>query len=333
MNRQQSMIRYAAVVGVVVLAGFAHAAKREVSGTESFPATEGKKVLVDVADLNVTVRTADVREIEVTTDIRISGVGEEKAESWVTDHTPQMEDSPTELRLRAERAQHGFLGLGLLTARAKLSMVIPMDAVPDITTTGGEIELRGDFAHSRPLRLRTATGDMELTGAAPEIRIHTSDGDSRIDVVRPLDRLFVRTASGGISLVGGARSAEVDTASGTVWLDNLSGSVRVQNSTGKVTLRWDRLDADATVQVETSSGKVRLIVPDGTAASGTLRTTSGRIRCDLPGTVNEAGDTVELAGGGPTLDVVSVTGEILVTTAESWEDTRAREERNRPLLE
>jgi DUF4097 and DUF4098 domain-containing protein YvlB len=173
---------------------------------------------------------------------------------------------------------------------------------------------------------------MELTGAAPEVEVHTADGDSRIDVVRPLDRLFVRTASGSVSLVGGARSARVDTASGTVWLDNLSGSVRIENSTGKVTLRWDRLDADATVTVATASGKVRLIVPDGTSASGTLKTTSGRIRCDLPGTVNEAGDTVELAGDGPLLDVVSETGEILVTTANSWQDTR-REERKRPLLE
>ncbi len=335
MNHTAAVIQRMIVVGLLAgvgLAAPAGAAKREVSTTERYPSREGKKVVVDVADLNVSIRTADVHEIEVETDIRISGVGEDKADAWVADHTPHVEDGTDILELRVERSQHGFLGLGLLTARARMSMIIPMDAVPDVTTTSGDIELRGDFAHSRPLRLRTATGDMELTGAAPEVEIHTADGDSRIDVVRPLGRLFARTASGSISLVGGAQTARVDTASGTVWLDNLSGSVQVANSTGKVTLRWDRLDADATVSVTSASGKVRLIVPDGTSASGTLKTTSGRIRCDLPGTVNEAGDTVELAGDGPRLEVVSETGEILVTTTESWEDAN-REQRNRPLLE
>ncbi len=301
------------LLAVLVMAGgTATAAQRESTTTRRFPATSGKTVVVDAADMDVTLRAADVTEVEVTTELKISAVTDAQAERWVTEHTPELADTPERLTVTVRPVAVGFIGLGMLTARARLSVVVPLSVIPDITTTSGSIRVRGDFAKASPLRLRTATGDMELEGAAAAVDVRTASGDARIEVVRPLENLFARTSSGDVTLIGGARSVHADTASGDVWLNNLSGKAEVETSSGKITLRWDRLDPDTDVTVRSSSGRIRMMLPPTVSPQGVLRTTAGAIRCDLPGAVNEAGDTVTLSGTGPTLEVETASGEMSV---------------------
>ena len=314
------LARKATLVALVLITvtATAPAAQKELTQTDRFPASAGKTVLVDAATLNVRLRAADVRDIEVTTELRIGGVSEERAANWIAERTPHFTDSTSKLDVSALPRRHGFLWFGLLTARARLGLVVPPSVIPDITTTGGDIAVRGDFAGATPFRLRTATGQMEFVGAAGSIDVRSTAGDARIDLIRPLDHLFARTSSGDVTLTGGAREVKVDTASGHVRLSNLSGSVDVVTSTGKIILRWDRLDPDATVKVRSSSGRVHLVLPADVSPRGTLTTTGGTILSDLPGTVNEAGDTVTLQGDGPVLQVETASGEITVGTSDDW---------------
>lgn len=309
-----------ATCAILLAAIQASAAERTLDRTERFPATPGTRVVVDAESLDVFVRAADVREVEVATELRISGVSESTADAWITRHTPELAGTPGKVAVSAHPGQGGFLGFGSLTARARIGIIAPAHTVPDVTTTGGAISVRGDFPGADPLMLRSATGDMELDGAATAIDIRTAGGDARIRVVRPLERLFARTSSGNVALSGGARQVHVDTASGDVWLDNLSGPAEIETSTGRITLRWDRLDRDATVTVRTSSGRVHVVLPEGVDVGGSVRTTVGTIRSDLPGTVNEAGNAVELSGVGPKLDIVSESGEIVLSRAVGWTD-------------
>jgi DUF4097 and DUF4098 domain-containing protein YvlB len=245
-------------------------------------------------------------------------VSEERASNWILEHTPSFNDGGSNLEVIARPGRQGFLWFGLLTARARLRLVVPPTVIPDITTTSGEVAVRGDFAKATPLRLRTATGQMEFVGATDSLDVRSASGDARIDVVRPLDSLFARTSSGDITLTGGAREVTVDTASGDVRLSNLSGPAEVTTSTGKIILRWDRLDPDMTVKVQSASGRIHLVLPEHVRPRGTLTTTGGTIRSDLPGTVNEAGDTVTLHGDGPTLRVETASGEITVGSSDDW---------------
>ena len=302
---------------LAVVATGTDAAQKELNQTQRFPASPGKRVVVDTATLAVHIRSADVRDVEVTTELRISGVSEERASSWVTRHTPVLEDSPQELSIIARPGSDGFMWLGHLTARARLRLVLPPFVIPDLTTSSGDLSLRGDFPAAKVF-LRTASGQVEMVGAAAEAEVHSASGDADFDLVRPLERLFARTASGDVTLRGGARQVHVDTSSGAVRLENLSGSVEVETSNGKVILQWDRLDAGDSVRVKTSSGRVNLVLPEGTTAHGYLRTTDGTIRSDLPGVVNEAGDTVELDGDGPSLEVESASGPIVVGYGAGW---------------
>ncbi len=317
-------MRRAALLAVMVLclAAPARGAERQVHETRRYDVGAGATVLLDVADMQVDLRAADIPDVAVTTELRISGVSEERAARWVEGHTPLVDAVGEGLSIRVPSGRYGFLGLGMLTAKAHLGVVMTPKAVPDITTTSGDIRVRGDFPKADPLRFRSATGDIEFEGAAPSVDVRTSSGDARLKVVRPLERLFVRSASGDVTLSGGARNVHVDTASGNVWLANLSGSAEIQTSTGKVTVRWDRLDPAATVVVSNHSGRIRLVLPDGVRPKGTASTTSGRIRCALSGTVSQDGTTVTLEGDGPKFQVTTVSGEIVIDTGTAgWEVT------------
>jgi DUF4097 and DUF4098 domain-containing protein YvlB len=289
---------------------YTDAAQRELLKTERFPTTAGKLVVIDAADLDVTVRAADVHELIVTTDLQISGVGEKRAESWINNHTPTFNDSEEKLLVTVQPGKDGFMGLGLLTARARMRVVLPTNVIPDLTTTSGRIKLHGDFPDADPLRLRTATGDMELTGAAGSIDIRTTSGDSTVDVMRPLTSFFARTSAGHVTLTGGALSAHAETASGDIRLSNLSGSVHASSSTGRVSLSWDRLGPSSTIKALTAQSRIMLVIPAGSEPRGTLRTVTGTIRSDFPGHISEQGDSVFLEGGGAVIEAETASGQL-----------------------
>jgi len=306
----------AGVIGLGVSTG--HAAQREHSATETFAAPEGARVVIDAATVDVQIRTADVSRVEVATELKISGVGEERAESWIASHTPKTEVVGSRITVTVNPGRSGFLGLGTLTARSRLGFLLPSHVVPDVTTTGGAIAIRGDLPQARPLFMRTATGDMELVGAAAAVDIRSASGDARLELIRPLERFFARTSSGNVTLTGGAREVHTDTASGSVWMDNLSGNTEVVTSTGRITLAWDRLEDHHRVVVRSDSGRIRLTLPDSTTPRGSLRSIGGTIRSDFPGIVNDAGDTVTLSGDGPELLVESASGDIVLAAGTWW---------------
>jgi hypothetical protein len=304
---------------MVVSPGPAAAAQKDVATTDTFPSAESKKLVVDAADLDVRLRNADVDVIEVELLLHIGGTSDEKAQHWTENHTPEITDSEDLLQIVVEPGKSGFLWFGSLTARARLSLLAPNEVIPDITTTNGGIQIRGDFPNAHPLHLRTSTGNVEMDGAAASVDFHSAAGDAQIKVVRPLDSLIARTSSGDVGLVGGARMVRVDTASGRISLQNLSGDAEVSTSTAKIILSWDRLEPDATVRVRSSSGSVQLIVPAGVSPQGTITTTTGSVRSELPGEVIEGGTTLRLSGDGPTFDVETASSEILLTIGEAWQ--------------
>jgi hypothetical protein len=309
----------AAVAGLIALgAATGHAAQRELSATDSFAAPDGTRVVIDAATVDVQVRTADVDRVEVATELKISGVGEERATSWIASHTPTTQVDQGRITVTVAPGKSGFLGLGTLTARSRLGFLVPGHVVPDITTTSGSVSVRGDLPQARPLYMRSATGDMELSGAAAAVDVRSASGDTRLELIRPLERLFARTSSGAVTLTGGAREVHVDTASGSIFMDNLSGDAEVVTATGRITLAWDRLEPRHRVVVRSDSSRIRLTLPETCSPRGSLRSIGGTIRSDFPGVVNEAGDTVTLSGDGPELMVESASGDIVLATGTWW---------------
>ena len=306
------------MLGVVLPAS---SAQREHSGVETFAAPIDTALVVDSATVDIRLRTGDVDEAHVATELRISGVGEQRAEQFIDAHMPTTEVTDGRITVTVDPGRLGFLGLGILTARSRLDLLVPTHIVPDLTTTSGSITIRGDLPNARPLYLRTATGDVELLGAAASVDVRSASGDARLDLVRPLERLFARTSSGSISVSGGARSVRVDTASGSVWMDNLSGDAEVATATGRITLTWDRLDPGHRVVVHSDSGRIRVTIPEHSSPHGRLTTIAGQIRSDFAGLVNDAGDTITLTGDGPEVLIDSASGDVTLEAGTWWDES------------
>ncbi len=317
MISKSRVTRYA-TIAVLCVSMTVWAAQRDLNKTEVFPSEAGKVLMTDVANLDLRVQNSDVDRIEADVELHIGGTGEEKAKRWIENHTPEFSDSEDSLKVTVEPAKSGFLGFGRLSAKARLAFRVPGEINPDLTTSTGNIQVRGDFPNAQPLRLRSLAGDITLIGATRSLHINGGEGEIQIEVFRPLDEFFARSSSGSINLTGGAREARAGTGSGAIRLENISGNVEASTSNGRVTVIWDRIGEDAQVRIRSASGRVILQLPGNTRPQGRLSTTTGNVRSEFPGTVTADGGTLQLSGDGPTFDVETASGEIQLTIREVW---------------
>jgi hypothetical protein len=295
------------------------AAQRTLEESRTFPAGDGKRLIVQAFDLDISVQLADVDHIEAEISLHIANTSRDAAERWIENHTPHFDDSEEVLLVSVEPEKStGFLGFGRLSASARLTLRVPGTIVPDLTTSNGAIRIRGDFPNAEPLRLRSLSGDITMFGAAGSVHVHGGDGDVDISVIRPLGEFFARTSAGDIRIVGGAQRARVDTGSGKIWLQSMSGGVEASTSNGRITLGWDRLDPQSHVRVRSASGRIQLEVPAAARPQGRLTTTTGNIRSEFAGRVTADGSTLELEGDGATFDVETASGAIQLVVAEGW---------------
>lgn len=295
------------LVGVVTAAG---AAEKREEISQTFPAPAGKVVLVDAGPLDLVVRVAEIAEIRVKVELVAGAFSGSAATAWVEAHRPVLQDSEGELRLTAPDPGGVDLFKGVVISRARVELVMPPTVRADLSTTSGNLRAEGEFGASSPLRLRAASGDIELLGWAPEVEARTTSGAILLRAVRAVDRLLARSSSGDVMLTGGARALRADTASGQVRAEGLIGPVAVVTSTGTVTVRFDGLGKSDEVSISSTSGRVRVILPPGTQPSGELATSSGEIRSEHPGEADAKGTKVRLSGDGPKLSITTTSGKI-----------------------
>lgn len=308
------------VFSILLVLAFApvEGAVREFFGSDSFSVDDGGTVIVNVWDVDLFARAADTPLLHCTTDLRIAGTGADKADQWIAARVPKFTESEGVLNLNLNPGEEGFLGIGALTRRRRLGLLIPHSLVPDLTTSSGAINLEGSFLNGDPLRLRTGSGSVNFDGAAGSLEIRTTSGATTVRVVSPLRNFWVRTSSGPVTLSGGARSVEIETASGNVKLSALSGSASVVSVGGSIDLDWDHLGPDDVVTIRSLKGDITLTLPHTFKPQGVLTTTSGQIKSEFPGDVNEAGDTVSLVGDGPRLEIETASGDILLKAGRGW---------------
>lgn len=300
------------VIALLVLAvgTVAGGAEKREQISRAFPAPAGKLVLIDAGPLDLLVRVAEIEEIRVRVELVAGAFSEAQATAWVEAHRPTLDDREGELRLVAPDPGGVQLFKGVLVSRARVELVIPPAVKADLSTSSGNLRAEGEFASSRPLRLRAASGDIELVGWAPEVEARTTSGGVLIRATRAVDRALARSASGDVVLAGGVRALRADTTSGQVRAEGLLGPVAVVTSGGSVTLRFDALGRGDEASVTATSGRVRIVLPPGTQPGGELATATGEIRSEHPGDSDEKGGKVRLAGTGPRIVISTTSGKI-----------------------
>ena len=304
-------MRHAALTPVLLLAaGLAVAADKNEVITQSFPAAPGKVVLVDAGALDLFVRAADIPEIRVHVELAAGAFKAAQAKHWVDSHRPTFEDSEGQLRIYAPDPGGIKLFKGVVVSRARMEVVLPLSVRPDLSTTSSTMRVEGEFAEARPLRLRSAAGNIELVGWAPEVEIRTTSGNAVLQASRAFERLLARTASGMVTLTGGARTVRCDTSSGAVSLAGLLGALAVVTTSGDQTLAFDALPPDAEVRLTSASGRIRLTLPPGTQPGGEVASVRGEIRSVYPGIAPANEPRLKLSGSAPRLTINTTSGKI-----------------------
>lgn len=283
------------------------AEKSEVISKQA-PLREGS-VVVEAGPLDLEVRTAPIEEVRVTVELACAGLKEKAVEAWMSAHRPQFLQRENQLQVVVAGGKGGFLR-GLVITKARMALVVPPSVQLDLTTSSGNLRVEGELSGSRPLRLRAASGDVELVGYAPEVEARTTSGDIRLRFSKPVESALVRTSSGDVELSGGVRLFRCDTSSGEVRALGLVGSAGVATTSGDVSLAFDALPAESEVRVTTASGKVRLTLPPGAHPGGEVASTSGEIRSAFPGETPGQGGRLLLSGEGAKIFVTTTSGRV-----------------------
>ena len=304
------MRRAALPLALLLVAGFAAAADKNEVITKTFSAAAGKVVLVDAGALDLFVRAADITEIRVRAELAAGAFKEAQAKQWIDSHRPTFEDSEGQLKIYAPDPGGVKLFKGVVVSRARMELVLPLSVRPDLSTTSSTIRVEGEFGDARTLRLRSASGDIELSGWAPDVEVRTTSGRVTLKAARAFDRLLARSASGMITLTGGARNVRCDTSSGAVSLGGLLGSLAVVTTSGDMTLSFDAIPADADVRLASASGRIRLTLPPGTQPGGEVASVRGEIRSVYPGTAPANEPRLRLSGKAPRLAITTTSGKI-----------------------
>lgn len=293
-------------VVLALLATAALAAEKTESIVKSFPGPAGKIVLVDAGALDLTVRSAEIDDIRLTVELAAVAFKEAQATGWVERHRPTIEDTAGQLTVHAADPTGVNLFRGVIITRARMELVVPVGVRPDLSTSSGTLRVEGAFQQARPLRLRSASGEIDLVGWAPDLEVRSTSGDLVIQASRAFDKVLLRTASGQVTLTGGAHAVRCDSSSGTVRLEGLLGSASIATTSGPITALFDALPTDGEVRVSSSSGRVRITLPPGSQPGGELVSARGEIRSAYPGQTPDPKEPRLLLGG--------TTGKIFVTT-------------------
>lgn len=191
------------------------------------------------------------------------------------------------------------------------SITVIGEARDDVVTDGqGEVNLADDGAfevsprrrsHSMTVRcpegasvmVGTRSGSLALRGPLGTVRATTMSGSIDVERAASAD---LRAMSGTITLgtcsgpcriktksgsthVGSAGSVEIHIGSGRVTVDHVEGSVTVRAVSGSVTLETE---GGGPIEVETMSGSVTVVLPDGCKPEVRAKSLSSRpkIECE-----------------------------------------------------
>jgi hypothetical protein len=303
-------------VAVVLVSCARSSTPQAVHESRTFPAAPGKLIRLEVRSLDVHVKVAEASAISVTVDLQARSSSRSATKRWLERNTPVFEDSNSVLEVRLPSgSSHGVVIFGFLHTEGRLDLVVPPSCRVDVRTSSGDVTIAGDAVLSGPVRVDTSSGDVTVSGGVRELIVDTSSGDVRV-TGPPLAALEADTSSGDVRLEGGAERVLVDTSSGDARLEKLTGDLSADTSSGGVSAGWERLAAGAKIRVRTSSGDVRLRVPEGTPIGGEVETHSGHIHSDFQGSSDKRGRTMSFVAPGTSVgvEIRTASGDVSLRT-------------------
>jgi DUF4097 and DUF4098 domain-containing protein YvlB len=168
----------------------------------------------------------------------------------------------------------------------------PIETDLVIGTQSGAVKLEGRLGVAR---VTTMSGNVEVEDAE-ELDVRTMAGSIDVGICRGRSRL--NAISGRVS-VRDTDIAHASTVSGSIKLSHVAGDIRARSVSGTIEMR---ASGDSPIAVKTVSGKVRIVLPEGTEPQ-TVFKTRGNVRCEFP------------RGSDCRIECASLSGSIEVVTA------------------
>ncbi len=329
----RTLIRHCVLAVVIVMLSGGSAGAAAVHFQKSFPAQGISAVHVTVSFPDVHVRVAQTANVKIAVDLT-SRETEKRAAKLFAAYKPVYAVKDGVITVTSSR-KHRMWPWHHASISGKVTVIVPSGVRLDVKTSSGDCDVHGDLG-TAPVTADTASGDVTFDGSASSIVADTASGDVRLHVVGPAEAIKADTASGDIVVTGSAKRIAADTASGDVELhldgtaeeidivtssgditaEGLLGNVKARTSSGDVGLSWRRLDPASHVDVATVSGDVHLVFPGKTAVNGLVRTVSGEIRSDFPGTFRDHAHRLALssARAAATVTVATSSGDVTLKT-------------------
>ena len=211
------------------------------------------------------------------------------------------------------------------------------EAMPTLTAeqTGDLLEITTKRKNGQHFILGFYSGDLVLEIGVPEqyrnrLVVRTSSGD--VDIIdQNLSELSVDTSSGDIQLRSvqaatvsmksssgdqeaedlQAEYSELTSTSGDLRVGDLQGGAKVKSSSGEITMSYLEFNAD--LEVQSSSGDVKLFLTEAAQFRLEAKASSGDIRCEFPVTL--AGANSEMSRNTVIGTVGDETHQVVVKTS------------------
>jgi len=239
--------------------GFEQGSGGGVVFDQSYDVTAGERLVVKIADVDVSVASHDGSgaSVRLTADedagsaaqvleaigFRVERTGEGIEITSGSDHGRHWRHDADDYDLQLE-------------------VTVPREFDVQIQTGDGDVSVD---AIEGSVTLRTGDGDIALDGAAgSDVTIQTGDGDVAVGSSSSED-VRVQTGDGDIALgTLDANDVQVRTGDGDILIEDLSGALRASTGDGDVMLHIGRFDG---LEVQTGDGDVTLYAPAGLAAN------------------------------------------------------------------
>jgi len=263
-----------------------------------------------------------------------------------------VEKSGKTLRIETDYSRRGrrgrnfwerFLGNWSCSQRVEYRIFLPEDIDIEISTSSADVfgeELRNNLRldgsssdlslenHRGTVSVEVSSGDLELVNVEGDLNLEGSSSEVYIDHFK--GDVFVDNTSGDIEIYELEGDLVVDNSSGDLLLKESHGNLRVSTSSGDISVHKHRgavniSSSSGDVEVglttvegkkhclETSSGDVRLYLPEDIDGWIEVETTSGEIHSRLPlelSSVSENRLRGRLGSGAAHMEIYTVSGDV-----------------------
>ena len=240
---------------------------------ESFRASPGSSVVVEVDfhDVEVTVGADDRIDVEVKT--KITAASEQKVARLLREYKPVFTEKAQQLLIRLRSDGHS---ISTWNCSGKIKITIPAQTDVELKSASGTCVVQGNFGQNAII-VSTASGNISFQGETERITANSASGKIGAEFAAPATLVEARTASGAIRINGPVKKTDLHSIFGTIDMMELGEEINVSTVSGNINGYWETIPNQIILAAESVSGSLRFRFPESTAVSGELETTSGQI--------------------------------------------------------